>query len=316
VQSDKVSGEAARWDVLLARVMPGEPPSLWGPARFFSAAEEGELLSELERRARARGDEPDRNGRQAALCADPLELFRFQTPSSRAEPSFYTLEGDPMAEARASWSLRDPEAARERLARLGGYEPDEEEIELEITFPRERLIAERADKALPLGAIVTEAGALDNPDLSSVATVRIEDGRLAVEAVSEVRLERAITLVEGDFGDLAGEPEREVVPIESRLAELPGEDDPSESDPEPVDAEEQALLWEVLRDRYRSWADEPHPRLGGATPREAAAANRDAEVVPLVRAVENGAARSAREHGGAADLDLMGELGLSGERAA
>ena len=47
VRSPHVSREAIRWDILLARVMGGDPPSLWGPARFFEPCEELELRAEL-----------------------------------------------------------------------------------------------------------------------------------------------------------------------------------------------------------------------------------------------------------------------------
>jgi hypothetical protein len=57
VRSPHVSREAIRWDVLLARVMAGNRPSFWGPARFFEPCEEPELRAELARLAGSPLDE-------------------------------------------------------------------------------------------------------------------------------------------------------------------------------------------------------------------------------------------------------------------
>jgi hypothetical protein len=56
VRSPHVSREAIRWD-LLARVMAGNRPSFWGPARFFEPCEEPELRAELARLAGSPLDE-------------------------------------------------------------------------------------------------------------------------------------------------------------------------------------------------------------------------------------------------------------------
>jgi hypothetical protein len=50
VRSANVSRDAVRWDILLGRVMDGEPQSLWGPVRFFEPRDEEELLAELRAR--------------------------------------------------------------------------------------------------------------------------------------------------------------------------------------------------------------------------------------------------------------------------
>lgn len=326
IHSETVSAGAARWDVLLARVLPperGDPDGstgLWGPARFFSAAEEPELLAELERLARARGSEPDREGLRGALRNRALELLRFQTPSSLAKPTYFTLEGEPMVAARATWELPDPDVARERLTELGGRDAEEGMLEVDISIPRERLIGLRADKELPVGAVVVESGAASSPDLASVATVRIEGELLSVEALSEGRLDRATLMVEEGLSDLIGEKaERRIVPVADRLADRSEEHEAPRSGSADRDVSEgREVVGEVLFERYRHWVDEPHPKLGGATPRAAVAAGRGEEVVPLVRIVENGAARSAgeHEHEALAELNLLGELGLGERRAA
>jgi hypothetical protein len=94
VRSPKVSRGANRWDILLGRVLPGEPPSLWGPARFFAPSDEPELLAELERLARPDGEVIDKQSMSQVFRTHALALMRFKPGSANARPSFFTLEED------------------------------------------------------------------------------------------------------------------------------------------------------------------------------------------------------------------------------
>jgi hypothetical protein len=129
VRSPHVSREAVRWDILLARVMDGDPPSLWGPARFFEPCEEPELRAEL---ARLAGSPLDEQSLTSTVRRHALELMRFIPPSRSAEPSFFTLEGGPVAFASATWQVHDRTAAAERMRDLGGLESDDP-LEIDIT---------------------------------------------------------------------------------------------------------------------------------------------------------------------------------------
>jgi hypothetical protein len=53
VRSGKVSREAARWDVLLCRVVEDEPASLWGPVMLYAPDEARALMVEVARLAGA-----------------------------------------------------------------------------------------------------------------------------------------------------------------------------------------------------------------------------------------------------------------------
>lgn len=67
----------------------------------------------------------------------------------------------------------------------------------------------------------------------------------------------------------------------------------------------------------RKWVDDPHPQLDGVTPREAASGPRRAEVVRLVRGIENGVDRTRRRGEPSADVTwLRRELGLEDLLAA
>ncbi|MGH2954082.1 MAG: SEC-C domain-containing protein [Solirubrobacterales bacterium] len=315
VRSPNVSRDAVRWDILLGRVMDGDPPSLWGPTRFFEPSDEPELLAELDRLAEARSARPDGAARSRALRGHALQLMRFRPPSWSVEPSFFTLEGNPVAHGSATWRVDDPAAVRERLRALGGLRPSEP-IEVDITAPREVLVSDRPK--LPPRAIVFEGGPIDDPDSISVATVRLEGTQLHVEAMSEERLDRAIEIVEADFGDLAELSDRQVVPIEQRLAERRSE--PQRVDtvaPDLTPADERHLLGGFMTNRMRRWLDEPHSLLNGRTPREAVAGERRPEVIRLVRGIENGAERARRRGQPFADVAwIRDELGVEDELAA
>lgn len=314
-RSPNVSREAVRWDILLGRVMEGDPPSLWGPTRFLRPCDEPELLAELKRLAGASGERPGEVEMSRALRGHALELMRFRPQSWSVPPSFFTLEGDRVAHGSATWRVRDLPAAQDRLRALGGLRPGEP-IEIDITVPREALVRDRPE--LPRGAIVLEAGAIDDLDAVPVATVRLEGRHLRVEAMSEQRLDRAIEVVELDFGDLAEFSDRALVPIEQLLDEFRSAPPPADAaPPDLTPADERRLVGGFMTDRMRRWLDEPRPQLDGLTPRQAAAGERCAEVIRLVRGIENGAERARRRGQPFADLAwLRDELGLDDVLAA
>jgi len=310
VRSPHVSGDAVRWDILLARVMDGDPPSLWGPARFFEPCEEAELRAELARLAGSPVDELASTFRRHAL-----ELMRFRPPSRSAEPSFFTLEGDPVAFTSAIWEVHDVAAAAERIRELGALGPDDP-VEIDITAERAALLRQRA--SLPPGALVLESSPVDALDTIPIATLRLEGDELHAEAMSEPRLAQALEIVAADFGDLVEFRSQDVTSVDEALAARgEGRRDSRRSTPPPVGAEERRLIGDLATERMRRWLDEPHPLLDGWTPREAVAGANRAEVVSLLRQIENGAERARRRGESAADVTpLRDELGLSDELAA
>jgi hypothetical protein len=300
VRSPHVSREAIRWDILLGRVMEGDPPTLWGPTRFFEPCEEAELHAELHRLA----------GLPPALRA--LALMRFIPPSRSAEPSFFTLEGDPVAFASARWKVRDRPAAAQRLRELGGLEPDDL-LELEITARRATLVGQRPP--LPQGALVLESSPVEDIDTISIATLRLEGYELHGEAMSEERLEWMLEIVADDFGESVELRRREVMPVDEALAtRRAGRRDAM---PERVDAAEPLLAGDLVHERMRRWLDEPHQLLDGRTPREAALDADRGAVVRLLRQIENAAERARRRGHPSVDVTrLRTELGLDDQLAA
>ena len=102
------------------------------------------------------------------------------------ERSYFTPEGDPMAHAEATWEVRELAQARERLRAFGGLAPGEP-LEVNLTVRRDRLLA-KDRPPLPKGALVIETARVGDEENVPVATVRMEQGDLHVEAMSEVRL--------------------------------------------------------------------------------------------------------------------------------
>ena len=172
VRSTRVSCEAVRWDILIGRVMNGEPPTLWGPTRFLEPSDEPDLIAELERLAGG-SMLPAGNGVARVLGDHALELVRFRPPSWDVQPSFFTIEGDPIVAGGASWRVRDARKARERFRAFGGLDAGDP-LEMDITGTRDRLVASRPE--LPRGALVVEATAGDDLDVVSMATLRLEVG--------------------------------------------------------------------------------------------------------------------------------------------
>jgi hypothetical protein len=289
VRSPHVLREAIRWDVLLARVMAGDRTSFWGPARFFEPCEEPELRAELARVAGSPLDELDEHALASIFRRHALELMRFIPPSRSAEPSFFTLEGDPLAFASATWEVRDPATAAEKMRDLGGLLPDDP-VEIDITAPRATLVRQRPP--LPQGALVLESSPVGAPDTIPIATLRLEADKLQAEAISEQRLAQTIEIVAADLGELVELRSQSVTSVDEALAARQA--DRHDSTPQAVDAAERLLVGDFVNERMRRWLDEPHWLLDGRTPREAVAGAGRAEVVRLLRQIENGAERSRR----------------------
>lgn len=330
VRSRNVSREAVAWDLLLGRVMDGEPgPSLWGPVGFYDPNEEPELLGELERLARELGVPTAAEGFDAAFQAGALDLLRFVPPSRSIEPVFVSVEGDPAAHAEAVWAVADDEGALAALdapPELVWMGPMSDRDCFVWALPRREVLRRRAE--LPRGALVLEctpvaAGEEPPPDLAdriAVGSFELEGRELSFMALSEARLEAACALVERRLGKLARLLRREVTDLDSSRS---GSEHVESPPPAPIEpslpaGEVRQLIEAQLERQYRRMLDEPHPRLGGLTPREAASsAEHSAELHLLLRGIENHAERERRRGEPFPDVSWMREeLRIDDQRAA
>jgi SEC-C motif len=320
VRSGDVSREATRWDILLCRVMDDDwIPSLWGPALFYKPDEEPELLAELDRLAGAHRIPADSD---RVFRTTALELMRFVPPARHVEPSFFTAEGDPLVDGRASWRITDATAALEllddppELAWVGESEDGSGET-IQWTVPREQL--RMSDTPLPPGALRFESSLTELPGRVCLATFELTDEELRCTAVSQARLDAAIEFVERRLGTLAEMDERNVLPLEPDLSSRRRDHATRRREPPPglTAAEAHDLERRLLNDHYRRWLDEPLKLLGGNTPREAARSGRLGELELLLRGIENRAERSRRDGAPWPDVSwLRDELGLNAGQLA
>lgn len=343
--SPRVSREAIRWHVLLCRVMEGGPTcSLWGAAGFYEPAEESELLAELRRLADEHRLGGDVVGLQAALRVAAGELWCFIPPSRHAERVPYTLEGDLVAVGQATWSVRDPDAAFTALQAtpelcFDGETEDGGAVSFDWLASRRELLARR-QAPLPAGAIclesgpvaVSETGALQPNDLTSLGTFTLYADRLEFFAPSEARLNAAIALVEYHLKHIACAPDRSVrsykdVVSERRVewaaARPAGRSSRGRVSRDAVGgsvADETRLPPDArMRElTYRRWIDDPNQHLGGLTPRQAAARPEYRDQLEMqLRSIEHSSARLCADRRPGPEVAwLRSELNGEDERLA
>jgi SEC-C motif len=344
VASPHISREAVMWHVLLCRVMEGGPtPSLWGAAGFYEPVEENELLAELRRIADEHDLGAGAGGLKAALYIGAGELVCFIPPSRCAERVPYTLEGDPVVVAQATWRVREPRAvfrglrAASELALDGGTE-DGEGVSFDWLTSRRELLARRPP--LPVGAIcmeggpvtVSETGELELEDVTSLGTFTLHADHLEFFALSEARLDAAVALIELHLQNISDPPTRTVRSVKDAISEtraeraagrvesrLGRERRPghgldafgSEETPAAPDARIRELT-------YRRWIDDPNQHLGGLSPREAAARGEHREALEIqLRSIEHGSARERADRSPGPEVAwLRAELGVEDEQLA
>jgi hypothetical protein len=180
-----------------------------------------------------------------------------------------------------------------------------------VTFawltPRRALLARRPE--LPGGAIVMEGGPvgvsvdgeLELDDITSLGTFTLHEDHLEFFGISEARLAGAVALVKRHLGSVAGRPRQRTRSIEQAVSATrnePGAKTASAQAGRGGSArgrdEEPAVLDARVRDlTYRRWIDDPDPRLGGMSPRDAATHDRYRD--ELERALRSFEHHSARE---------------------
>jgi hypothetical protein len=313
IASQTVSCEVVRWDIVLCRVMAGEPvASLWGPVLVYAADEEAELLAELERLAVEYGLSHNRAELSEVFRVASRDLLRFVPPSRLAEPSYFTTEGDPIVSARAVWRLDEPDAAfmaldaPPELFWVGESEDGAGEC-FQLTADRKELLTRRPP--LQPNALYFESSYAGFPDRIGTGTFVLAGCELRFDAISEQRLEHALELVSRHLAGNAELIDREVAPFDR---------DGSERRQAPVPAEEEVLIAGYLEQYLRRWLDEPLERLEGATPRGASGIPKfRADLELLLRAIENRAEHARRAGAAWPDVGwLWDELDLTTQLAA
>lgn len=313
VASHSVSREVVRWDVLLCRVMAGEPQAtLWGPVVTYLPDEERELVAEIERLAAAYGLPADPSGLSDTLRVASREFSRFVPPSRLAEPRLFTAEGDPVERACAVWRLADPVAAfvaldaPPELLWVGESEDGDGET-FQFTGDRAELIALRPP--LPPGSLYYESSYDGFPGRIGLGTFVLCDDELRFDAISAPRLACAVAAVERLLGAGAVLVTSEVTPAVHDYR--PSARTPDRRETRPGEVEE------FLTDYFRRWLDEPLAQLAGHTPRTAAGDPALREELELtLRTIENHADRTRREGAAWPDVSWLRAELLPGTRLA
>ncbi len=155
-----------------------------------------------------------------------------------------------------------------------------------------------------LGAALKENGELEFDDITSLGTFTLRGDRLEFFGLSEARLEGAVALIERHLGGAAGAPKRRTRSVQDAIAATRVERDSALARgisgpplgeapaPDEVSTAPEARIRELT---YVRWIDDPNERLGGASPREAAARGEHREEIERqLRSLEH---HDARERG-------------------
>jgi hypothetical protein len=136
-----------------------------------------------------------------------------------------------------------------------------------------------------------------------LGTLRVEGGRLVLEANSRERLGRGRELVESLAGAAVSHQDDEFTGVEAAMRKV------KRSGPKPVSEIppeiQRELVQKVMAEHYRTWPDTPLPALGGKTPRQAVETPEGrSQVAELLKFIENGEERKRRA--GEAWFDVSG----------
>jgi hypothetical protein len=278
--------QLVQWDLLGARLMPGEHGGLVmdGAPYLYPALARDDILEELRETYQEAGT-PE----AAAFFKSTAPLFHWlwlDHVALRPRPVVVTPEGDPVVLARVRFDVND----RKRLLASLASHPD---------------VTAGSD-----GHYAWYEGEEADGMRRRVGVFVVEEERLTFETMSEVRAARGRGFLEGLAGGAVTYRATDYQDVDEALED--GAD--AASPPAEVPAEmEAALAAEFYERHYRDWPDTPVPALGGQTPREAAglAESRPA-LVALLKDFESRAERQRRAGRTAYDVRrLWGELGLT-----
>ena len=296
VQSQSVSREVARWDILLGRLKP-DSGEFWGPVRSYRPSDEDDLrhlIAQLAHRLGLDQDEPDEIARRA-----PAELFSFE-PRPLVP---VTTEGDPIVVVDARWRVRRDVAA----ASLRSCEQCLDDGGGSFTWiaARERLVAMQPDP-MPRGAALVETSVLDIPGAVTIGEFSLKRDTLRYEGLSERRLAWAIDFVAELLPD-ATVLDSSAKPPEQAFATTRTRKPPKTQEPIPPE-----LIAAARQQMTERWLSEPVPALEGLSPRQAVA---NGAYLPQLRSLLRGMESAATKMGGTEshpiDLDaVIAELGV------
>lgn len=182
-------------------------------------------------------------------------------------PRFVSPEGEELVLASALYSVGSEEAVLEKL---------------------------RSDKAFEeLSAPVDEIKIFafeDSGDHAASGTLEIENGSLRVQCYSKDMLEKVKDRITKDLGTLVvheGDALKDLDNFINNKETKNGRKRTKKSGKLPPGVKSNKELDSALEDFYTEWLDQPHPSLGGKTPREAASSGDKAALMHILGELES-----------------------------
>lgn len=282
------SHQLVQWDAILNRVEDSEGRWVFsGNGVLVPRGWLSDLVSLIEKDSREAGQTP-----AEYLRTNSHRWYRQVKELSQRKMrdlKVVTVEGDAMEFCSATYSVRDEEAAAAALASAKVFE--------------ETTSASDAPGVRCFGWLE----AVQEGPRRSYGHVEMAGGQLRLEATSRRRLEIGRQLLEKHAGSWLEHQrdafESAAAAVERLRREGPAPPAPKSSIPPEIARE---LILKAKAEHYAKWPDEPLPALEGKTPREAvrSASGRKA-VDDLLRMMENGEARGAKQGGAAFDFTTV-----------
>lgn len=295
-----------RWQIIFGRLIPGR--GSWvgdGSLMGFDPHIRNELMETLAKLGLRKGS-PDASAllaQKAAQVQRALRDLQEKPPYERA----VTLEGDPVAECTARYSTVDGEKVLEALDKIADLYPagPDDNGRLVYNWARPEREVQRPEgleieKGLCLTTYLVPASAqakraAKGEKLVNLATIAVGPRDLHVDAVSEVRFDAALKIVE-NLGLPFKLTVKRVKPLDVVKAFTErgerGKYGADRQDAETRDsaisqAEQERMRRKLVKEFLATWPTTPIKSLGGLTPAEAAAGEqKKSDVVDLVKELE------------------------------
>mgnify|MGYP005842095519 CR=1 FL=1 len=220
-----------------------------------------------------------------------LDIRQFMRRKASERPVVITPEGHPLEACTALYRVANGNAVAERLDKAEEFHYAGHSADHPDALHFNWLLRGRSrvpEQPRPQGEVFihdvqwfTEQG---SPQWRSLGDVILWPNRLELSCLSRARLEAGKALLETLLGHLIRHHRDRIEPLEMVMEHKPAT--PSKRRrPSPEEAE--AESWEILRQQYEHWPDQPSEALGGKTPRQAVQdAQGRAEVIEILKVIE------------------------------
>ncbi|MDH7486041.1 MAG: hypothetical protein QHJ81_07160 [Anaerolineae bacterium] len=291
VHDRSASRSLRRWQLLLARPIYTDRLHFTGAAAILPPTKKDAVLT-YSRQLLA-----DFQARHPQATLDEfyqrhgLDIRQFMQRKASERPVFITPEGHPLEACTALYQVANGNAVARRLTEAEEFNYTGHSADHPGALHFAWLLRGRShvpEQPEPQGEFFihdvqwfTEQG---SPQWRSLGDVTLWPNRLELSCLSRARLEAGKALLETLLGHLIRHHRDRIEPLETLMEPQPAT--PSKRwRPSPEEAE--ARGWEILRQQYEQWPDQPNEALGGKTPRQAVQdAQGRVRVVEMLKVIE------------------------------